>query len=326
MLRRSIKYTIADTEEMYIESENKILNKELKPNYQGLYYGDMIKINSAGFRDYEYSFLKEKSTYRIVLLGDSMTFGPAVAMEDLYPKVLERLLNERASSRAWDVQKIEVLNFSVPGYNTIQEYEYLRTKIISYEPDLIILNFFMNDVVALNGQVSSHIKSLTSVARSGLCNKIMNTFYCIGSKSYFAQYLLSHVAVLARRAGVRQGYISDFKGAYDDENENWQECRKFLLKTKKIAKDNNASFMVVIIPFLSDLNDSHPLKKEIAIINNFCLANGIDALNLFPYFYGYKAQSLWINPINGHPNATACAVMAGAVNKYIVEKNYIHER
>lgn len=326
MLRRSIKYTIADTEEMYVKSKNKILNKELKPDYRGLYYGDMIKINSAGFRDHEYSLRKEKGTYRIVFLGDSMTFGPAVALEDLCPKVLERLLNNKASSDRWDVQKIEVLNFSVPGYNTIQEYEYLKTKIIFYEPDLIILNFFMNDVVSLNGQVSSNIEPLPGEARLGLSKKIINIFYYIGSKSYFAQYLLSHVAVLARRTGVRQGYISDFKGAYEDKNENWQECRKFLLKTKKFARDNNASFIVAIIPFLSDLNDRHPLKKEIEIVNNYCLANDIDTLNLFPYFYGHKAQSLWINPINGHPNAKASAIMAEAVNKRIVEKKYIKKR
>ena len=47
------------------------------------------KTNSLGFRDYEYS-LNKNSKYRILVLGDSFTFGWGVEIENTWIKVLEK--------------------------------------------------------------------------------------------------------------------------------------------------------------------------------------------------------------------------------------------
>lgn len=305
-------YKIGDKEEMYVKSKNEILNKELKPGYQSLYYGRIVKINSSGFRDYEYDTDKPNGVFRIVLLGDSMCFGQGLALEDIYPKVLERILNKQIPYNTNNIKKIEVLNFSVPGYNTIQEYEYLKTKAIHYKPDLIILDFFLNDILPL-GKVSFSKSSPKSN------RKLFSLLSRIKGKSYFAQYILSRIAVLARRIGMHRGYISEFHGSYEENSKYWLECQKNLLNLRDFAEDNGSEIFLVIIPFLSDLNEYHPLKGEINIVTNFGKANSINALSLFPYFYGHKAESLWINPINGHPNQRAHAIMAEVVSKHILK-------
>ena len=307
VLCQTIKYRMTDTPEMYVESKNNILRRELKPGYKGIYFGAPIEINSKGFRDYEYDIYKTKEVYRVALLGDSMCFGQGLVLEDTYAKVLESLLNNKR-----DFIKIQVLNFCVPGYNTVEEYEYLKSKVIFYKPDLVIQNFFLNDILPTGKtslEKSSHGSSYL------LCKKSLNL---LKEKSYFVQFILSRIATLTRRIGLHMGYISDFHGAYERDNGLWLECQKQILNIKQFTENSATEYLVMIVPFLSELNKYHPLRNEIDIVEIFCKDNNIDNLNLFPYFYGYKAESLWINPINGHPNKKAHAIMANAVGKYIL--------
>jgi hypothetical protein len=43
-------------------------------------------------------------------------------------------------------KQVEVINFSVPGYNTAIESELIKQKVIHYNPDLIIIGFVGNDL------------------------------------------------------------------------------------------------------------------------------------------------------------------------------------
>ena len=54
-----------------------------------------VKINSKGLRDNEYPYEKPDDTYRILMLGDSFTFGYGVNIEDTMAKVLEENLNKK---------------------------------------------------------------------------------------------------------------------------------------------------------------------------------------------------------------------------------------
>ena len=53
---------------------------------------------------------------------------------------MENILNARSSGLRY-----EVINFGVEGYNTFSELEQLKIKGLKYDPDLIILNYCLND-------------------------------------------------------------------------------------------------------------------------------------------------------------------------------------
>ncbi|MDD5431707.1 MAG: SGNH/GDSL hydrolase family protein [Candidatus Omnitrophica bacterium] len=99
-----------------------------------------ISINSEGFRGPEYSVVKPKNTFRILMLGDSETFSYLLPYSDSLAAQLEKLLNQKTKSKRY-----EVLNFGVEGYNTLQELEMLKNKGLKFDPDLIILNYVLND-------------------------------------------------------------------------------------------------------------------------------------------------------------------------------------
>src|SRR5262249_26983685 len=82
----------------------------------------------------EYPVEKPAGERRVVVLGDSFTFGENVGDEQTYAFRLERLL-EGAS----------VLNFGVHGYGTDQQYLLLKERGFAYGPDVVILGFYEED-------------------------------------------------------------------------------------------------------------------------------------------------------------------------------------
>ncbi|MFH0912663.1 MAG: hypothetical protein V1884_00035 [Candidatus Omnitrophota bacterium] len=121
---------------IYRKSSNPYLRYEFVPGAKST----GISINSDGFRGPEYSLAKPANTFRIIMLGDSETFSFMLPQKDTLPAQLESLLNQRPGSLRY-----EVLNFGVEGYSTFQELEMLKTKGLKYNPDLIILNYVLND-------------------------------------------------------------------------------------------------------------------------------------------------------------------------------------
>lgn len=141
-----LSITMPDTKgwgEILEKSDNELLDTELRPNASILFEGlwaklpvTEIKINSHGFRDYEYSVEKPRNTTRIICLGDSYSFGHGVNINETYAKVLERKLNAEKSSES---TRYEVHNFGMPGYNTLQEIELLKTRALRFEPDIVTI-------------------------------------------------------------------------------------------------------------------------------------------------------------------------------------------
>ena len=85
------------------------------------------RINAQGLRDDETSYEKPEGTYRIVLLGDSRTFGYGVPIEKHFSRLLEGYFRD-----------VEVINMGVSGYGVDQELLYLRSAGLQYAPDLVI--------------------------------------------------------------------------------------------------------------------------------------------------------------------------------------------
>jgi hypothetical protein len=119
------------------------LGQRLAPGYDGWFAGVPVHINSLGFRDTrEYSLDKPPGTVRILVLGDSVTFGHGALAETTYPYLLEQRLKQWRPQVNW-----QVWNLGVPGYNTRQELAYLERVGPRFRPDLVIVGFFENDLV-----------------------------------------------------------------------------------------------------------------------------------------------------------------------------------
>ncbi len=95
-----------------------------------------VSSNSAGFRGRrEYSLLRDTAQTRVLLLGDSFTFGDEVSDDETFAHYLQKL-----------APSIEVINAGVSGYGHDQMLLTLREFGSSYRPDIVVLGFIENDM------------------------------------------------------------------------------------------------------------------------------------------------------------------------------------
>lgn len=119
------------------------LAQKMGPADRSPSFSRIHRMNSIGFRDGEHAILKPPGTFRIALLGDSLTFGQGVRVDDRYGNLLEKKLNELAGPGG---PRFEVLNFGVCGYCTWQERACYEQVAAQYKPDLVTVQMHPNDV------------------------------------------------------------------------------------------------------------------------------------------------------------------------------------
>ncbi|MBI3942251.1 MAG: hypothetical protein HY326_04495 [Chloroflexi bacterium] len=108
----------------------------LNPEYQA-----QIEINSRGLRGPEYPFQPPDQVKRILVLGDSYTEAFQVPFQDTYVNVLQNELNKKGNS-----PQFEVINAGIGGVGTANELLLWRREGINYHPNLVVLQFFFNDI------------------------------------------------------------------------------------------------------------------------------------------------------------------------------------
>lgn len=114
-----------------LEQFNELLGWSPTPMFRGssdrMGYEIEYQINSKGLRDDETDYEKSANVFRIVLLGDSRTFGFGVPIEKHFSRLLEGYFLD-----------IEVINMGVNGFGVDQELLFLSSEGVRYEPDLVL--------------------------------------------------------------------------------------------------------------------------------------------------------------------------------------------
>jgi hypothetical protein len=110
-----------------------------RPNSQGWNVWEnenFVRITADGLRDREHSLQRDPNVIRIAVLGDSITEGKEVPLEQDFCSVLEHELNSRLAGRGL---RAEVLNFSVGGYDLAQDYLLMERSVWRFDPQIVIL-------------------------------------------------------------------------------------------------------------------------------------------------------------------------------------------
>ena len=107
------------------------------PNWEATTFGQPLSINSRGLRDREYSLRKPENTIRILVLGDSYTWGYGVGNKQVYTEIMEDELLKGMNC--------QVLNSGVSGWGTDQQYLFLKDEGFAYQPDIVVVSFFFGN-------------------------------------------------------------------------------------------------------------------------------------------------------------------------------------
>jgi hypothetical protein len=97
-------------------------------------------VNSQGFRgERDFAYERDGSALRVIVLGDSHTQGFEARQDHTYAAVIEKYLNSRGL-------EAEVINAGITGFSTAEEAVFLEYEGFKYNPDVVVLGFFANDL------------------------------------------------------------------------------------------------------------------------------------------------------------------------------------
>jgi hypothetical protein len=184
-----------------------------------------VKLNSHGLRDEEISLIKSRDEKRILMLGDSVTFGWGVDQGKTVSDHMEVLLKETTGEN-W-----QVINAGVNGYNSEQEATYFRIKGVLFSPDIVILIFVNNDVdpVLEPNETTWRRYPTWPDSLPELLNRVRYL-------SFFYQMT---------RLNVRMNNLkSKSKALSITEHPQWDRSRKAIVEIAKQCKDINVHFFV----------------------------------------------------------------------------------
>ena len=119
---------------------NPITVYATRPAFQGDFAGAWVSINSEGLRGGEVPAQKQPQELRVLILGDSVAFGQGVPQDEVFAARLEALLETDGTRRTY-----RVINAGVPGFNTVNERDYLVHAGEHLQPDAIIVLYVDND-------------------------------------------------------------------------------------------------------------------------------------------------------------------------------------
>lgn len=274
---------------------NPDLSFEHVPDSHAFLMGVDVRINSQGLRDNEHPLAKPPGTYRVLMLGDSTTFGWGVPLQETAAKILERKLN---NGRTAGDEKFEIINAGVGNYDTVQEVTYYQTWGRTFHPDLVIVVFFINDPEAVPRE------------KKGI----------LIDRSYLVAFAVNRFEGVLRRVGLRPTWKEYYASLYDNNKSGFLACKAALTNLASASRSDGSDLLVALLPELHQINgDSYPFKAEHQKIRDLLEPQGIAVIDLIDGLKDHGPEStLWVTPLDDHPNAKANELIANQLQDWIL--------
>ena len=268
------------------------------------------RVNAHGFRGPLFAVERTPDVARIACLGDSHTFGQGVAERATWPAHLARLLAERDPP-----ERVEVMNCGVDSYDTLQEVLWLERRVLAHAPDLVILQYYINDAAARGMDVETPgdwLLGLSSPHRGDWIGSLRR-------RSWFVELVLDGIY---RRRGLE--LYSDLRTElYTPESPGWLRVQEALCRARDLLAERGIAFGVALYPFLVERDGVLTSHAAFEIVAEFCASQGIACLDTEGAFLGADLDALRVSPHDYHGNDAANAIFARAVGDWIAARGWL---
>ena len=240
-------YNHTNTPNTYIETSNKMPEN----------YLIKIKINSQGLREDEDVIIpKPKDVYRILLAGDSFTFGTNIQLSQL----LEKELNKRLGS----LIKFEVVNCGTQGFSSLLHLARLKHQYLFLEPNAIIYLPDLTDVF----EDTHRYNFFSKFDEKGNLVRVRGSNRIIRAKRKHQMLFKSLLQKFGIADGTRDISSEDYGGpyphTYDHSRENEESSSvftkqeinfslKFISEYIDIARENDIHISLLTYPHLTQI-------------------------------------------------------------------------
>jgi hypothetical protein len=293
------------------------IGHRLEANQRSFTHDKIVRTNSIGIRDIEYTPQAPDNVYRILALGDSQTFGNGLNLADTWPKQLELILNVNSN----DV-RVEVLNCGLPASDSWQHAIIFHRLLAKYNPDAAILAFYVNDVVRRHTP-SQRQQNNSGELRTRLTYILKQSALLLSLRKalHSIQEYLNPGKALSRQQALMQG-INDL-----DIEEGWRQVEQSLSEIKKTSDEEDIVFLLVSLPRRDQVDGRIPADRYINRLQSIAEGHQIPVIDMLgPLHEAYKehGNNLFI-PWDGHNSGITNRVIAFNISRVLsIQKHGKH--
>jgi hypothetical protein len=267
----------------------------LRPGFVGeSRFGIPFRVSAQGFRSPEVAIPKPAGTRRVVVLGDSVTWGAGVREEETFSHRLEVALRSAVAC------PVDVVDTGVSGYGSVEELDVLEHEGLGFEPDVVLVYHIEND-----NTVISHA---TGPVAAFLKDRVLYHSYL------FAGTLQ---AIRVTRWRIEVARVGGDTAAWAMQQNNWAthpgtaESLAALRRIGVLAHEHGARVILA----------SHPSSLSVAVsdeVRNGLLRGvadetGMTFVDMNAAFVPYLGGDLAVSATDLHPNGRSHGIIADAL-------------
>jgi lysophospholipase L1-like esterase len=301
----------------------------MAPSQQGWIDDGFLRINSFGFRGRELTIPKPAGTFRVAVIGDSVTLGWGVADDETFSAQLEALLQHRFPD-----QGIEIVNLGVGGYDTRQEVTLLRRYVARLEPDLALVGFYSNDVpdslddnggvppsgtrIAASNPQSGQVLHMNPTPSSG-----WNQFVRRSRIAYTLGSFVNRVAKRGEWGTSRFSIELDIlEGKQTPElNRAWSIVQGQLGELRALAASYGFPVGIVVLPCKEQVLGQYPNAQYQSRVRTIAEPLGMFVIDPLPSLASERRKDeLFIPYDRNHPSAVGHRIIAESVFRSLLDQ------
>ncbi len=240
--------------------------------------------------------LRPDAPVRILGIGDSQGQGQGVRFHDTaYEQLSERLHKKGISART--------RNVAVKGYDLDEIIDRYALETASGETfDVVIYTFVLDDF---------------GIDRSGLGEG--STDESLMSTVSATWRFFSHIkAQWDLSVATTAAYLESYEG----ETRKRQTLQ--LTNLNQAIEANGGHLIIAVMPLLYDF-ETYPFEDIHKAMADICEVNQLHCLDLLSSLRVHTASSLWVHPVDHHPNEIAHGILADQLADYIHRKQWLTE-
>ena len=273
-----------------------------------------VRTNSLGMRGDEID-LSDTSNVRVLLLGDSFTFGWAMPDSESFAFLLKKRLN------SGDGSNVEVLNGSVAGWGTLQQILYLEQNWATLRPDLVVVTFVPNDILDdynfQSWQMGKGGSPRKFIGKDLIAEFHLFRFFHLKLKKIMIDRALSERLKIVMQ---RNPNVSPERFTWVDlfRDEDWRHLEETFDKLYSFCMEKNTPLLIQDIAYNSEPLDS--------FFGDFVKERSLAYFSsLSPIYERYSKDQLFI-PEDGHWTVLGNKVVAEQLSETLLGDSLLNKR
>ncbi|HAC78885.1 MAG TPA: hypothetical protein DCG06_01220 [Deltaproteobacteria bacterium] len=301
---------------LFVAAPETGLSYRMRPGVDGTVRGVPVRTNQLGFRGPEVEPVPGPAVRRVVILGDSVTFGFRMPETEIFPTLIAEQLAETTDA-PW-----EILNFGVEGYNTVAELEVLRSTALDLRPETVVLVLNLNDydetpsvgprgVLTLNREETISAWSPAHVSEFYL---LLQWLIRTGGSVWFGEPAPPpSSAAVSTEFEPLDLYVSALRKEYwrNPTDSRMATMHAALREIKRETEERNIGLLIVILPDGDQIGAAKADMIPQIRLEKICAEEELDCLDLHPVFAQSQTPNLFMDIM--HPNAAGHALVAEAI-------------